>query len=188
MLGDDGLHVVVADVDGEQPERADVARVRRHEGARQVEDVHQPAGQQRAGAAERGEREVADVEALGDGHLAQRVGLVPRGDLQDAGGRALQREVELRAELLEAVARRLDRQRDLPAQQVRRDPAERDVFAGELHRARGRLHQPADALEQRRLAGAVRAEQRDDLVLAHAEVDVEQDLHRPVGHVDARAR
>ena len=131
MLGDDGLHVVVADVDGEQPERADVARVRGHERARQVEDVHQPAGQQRAGAAERGEREVADVEALGDGHLAQRVGLVPRGDLEDAGGHPLQGEVELRAELGQAVDRRLDRQRDLAAQQVRGDPAEGDVGVGD---------------------------------------------------------
>src|SRR3712207_8709542 len=60
--------------------------------------VHQPAGQQRAGAAERGEREVADVEAPRHGHLAQRVGLVPRGDLQDAGGGALQVQTQLLAD------------------------------------------------------------------------------------------
>ena len=49
-----------------------------------------------------------------------------------------------------------------------------------------RLRQQAgDALEQRRLAGAVRAEQRDDLALVDLEVEPEQDLHRPVGHVDA---
>ena len=104
------------------------------------------------GAAERGEREVADVEALGDGDLAQRVGLVPRGDLQDAGGGPLQREVELRAELRPSPSiARLDRQRDLAAQQVRGDPAEDDVRVGDgglvaavrvAHRARvgaGRL-------------------------------------------------
>ena len=56
------------------------------------------------------------------------------------------------------------------------------------HRAGLRPHEAADALEERRLAGAVGAEQGDDLAGRHVEVDVEQDLHRAVGHVDAAAR
>ena len=48
-------------------------------------------------------------------------------------------------------------------------------------------HQPADALEQGGLAGAVGAEQGDDLARGDVEVDAEEDLHRAVGHVDALA-
>ena len=44
---------------------------------------------------------------------------------------------------------------------------------------RGR-QQPGDALEQRRLAGAVGAEQGDDLALVDVEVEPEEDLHGPV--------
>ena len=47
---------------------------------------------------------------------------------------------------------------------------------------------PGDAryrLQQRRLAGAVRAEQGDDLALADVEVDAEQHLHVAVAHVEA---
>ena len=36
-----------------------------------------------------------------------------------------------------------------------------------------------DRLEQRRLAGAVGAEQGDDLALVDLEVDAEEHLHRP---------
>ena len=92
---DVGLDVVVLHVDGQQAEGRDVARVRRHQHGRQAEHVDQPAEQQRAGAAEGGQREVADVEAALDGDLAQRVGLVPRGDLEDAGGAGLGRQPEL---------------------------------------------------------------------------------------------
>ena len=41
------------------------------------------------------------------------------------------------------------------------------------------------ALQQRRLAGAVGAEQGDDLAFVDVEVDAEEDLQRPVGDVDA---
>ncbi len=126
-----GLHVVVLHVDGEQPERRDVAGVRRHQHPRDAEDVHQPAQQQRAGAAEGGEGEVADVEAALDGDLAQRVGLVPGGDLQDAGGTGLRGQVELLGQLLDAGAGGGDVERDLAAEQVGRDPAEHDVRVGD---------------------------------------------------------
>ena len=46
----------------------------------------------------------------------------------------------------------------------------------------------ADGLEQRRLAGAVGAEQGDDLALPHLEVDAEEHLHLVVGDVDAAAQ
>ena len=85
VLAHGGLHVVVLDIDGQQAERRDVARVQRHDHSGQVEDVDQPAGQQGAGAAERGEGEVADVQATLDRDLAKGVGLVPRRDLQDPG-------------------------------------------------------------------------------------------------------
>src|SRR5690606_17598003 len=42
-----------------------------------------------------------------------------------------------------------------------------------------------DGLQQRGLAGAVGAEQRDDLACLHREVHIEEDLHRPVGDIDA---
>ena len=61
-----------------------------------------------------------------------------------------------------------------------------DVAAVEDDRALVGLDHAADGLEQRRLAGAVRAEQRDDLALVDLEVDVEEHLH--VAVVDLRAR
>ena len=59
-----------------------------------------------------------------------------------------------------------------------------DVAAVEEDRPADRVDQPADRLEQRRLAGAVGAEQRDDLALADLDVDAEQHLHPVVRHVE----
>ena len=130
---DVGLDVVVLDVDGQQAEGRDVARVRRDEHGRDAEDVHQPAQQKRPGAAEGGQGEVADVEAALDGDLAQRVGLVPRRDLEYAGGAGLGGESELPREGLDPGASGIHVERDLAAQQVRRDPAEHDVGVGDRH-------------------------------------------------------
>ena len=47
------------------------------------------------------------------------------------------------------------------------------------------LDDPADRLQQRRLAGAVRAEQRDDLALVDLDVDTEQHLPAAVPDVEA---
>ena len=44
--------------------------------------------------------------------------------------------------------------------------------------------EPADRAQQRRLAGAVRAEQREHLALLHFEADVEEHLHRAVAEVE----
>ena len=131
---DVGLHVVVLDVDGQQPERGHVAGVGRHQDGRDAEHVHQPAQQQRAGAAERGEGEVADVEAALDGDLAQRVGLVPGRDLEDAGrARPRASGPSFDGQRLDALAGGVDVERDLTAEQVRRDPAEHDVRVGDRH-------------------------------------------------------
>ena len=50
-----------------------------------------------------------------------------------------------------------------------------------------RLLGAADGAQQRRLAGAVGAEQRDDLALLDVEVDAEQHLHAVVLDVDVAA-
>ena len=129
---DVGADVVVLDVDGEQAEGRDVARVRRHQHGAETEHVHQAAQQQRARATEGGQGEVAYVEAALDGDLAQRVGLVPRRDLQHAGRARLGREPELRRRAPRCRRRGcVDVEGDLAAQQVRRDPAEEDVCVGD---------------------------------------------------------
>src|SRR5699024_1479867 len=121
VLGDHGLDVVVLHVDGEQPERADVARVLRHDDPGQVEDVDQPAGEQRPGPAEGGEHEVADVEPSLHRDLAQGVGLVPGRDLEDAGRAPDRVDLEGGRQGVDAGAGRLDVERDLTAEQVGRD-------------------------------------------------------------------
>src|SRR5918999_4711936 len=67
---DERLHVVGAQVGGEQPEGAEVARVAGDEDRPQAEDVDQPARRQRAGPAEGAEIEVAHVEPALDRDLA----------------------------------------------------------------------------------------------------------------------
>src|SRR5665647_3514667 len=131
VFADCGLNVVVPDIDGQQPERRDVAGVLRHDDSGQVEDVDQSTGQQGTGAAERGQHEVPDVQATLDRDLAQRVGLVPGRDLQDPGGARIGAESEPAGDVLYAGASRGRIQRDLPAQQVRRNTAEHEVCVGD---------------------------------------------------------
>jgi hypothetical protein len=59
-----------------------------------------------------------------------------------------------------------------------------DVAAGEHHRTGAGPLEPGDHPEQRRLAGAVRAEERERLAPAHVERDVEQHLQGAVREVD----
>ena len=59
-----------------------------------------------------------------------------------------------------------------------------DGLAVQPHRATVREPEPADHPEQRRLPCAVGPEHRECLPFAHLEVDVEQDLHRPVAEVE----
>ena len=58
------------------------------------------------------------------------------------------------------------------------------VTAVEDDRSAGRLDETGDRAEQRRLSGAVRPEERDDLALVDLEVDAEQHLNAVVVHVD----
>ena len=131
MPGDGRLDVVVLDVDGEQAEGRDVAGVLRDDDAGEAEDVDEAAGEQRAGAAEGREHEVAHVETALDRDLAQGVGLVPRRDLEDAGGAALEVELEPLGEGVDAGSGGVDVEGDLAAEQVRGDPAEDDVGVGD---------------------------------------------------------
>ena len=62
----------------------------------------------------------------------------------------------------------------------------RDVAAVEPHHAALGHLEAADDAQDRRLARAVRAEQRDALAPLDLEVDVEEHLHRAVGEVDVR--
>ncbi len=128
---DGGLDIVVLDVDGEQAEGRDVSWVLGDDDASEAEDVDEAAGEERAGAAEGRQHEVADVEATLDRHLAQGVGLVPRGDLEDAGGAVLEVEAESLGQGLDAGTGGVDVEGDLPTEQVRGDPAEYDVGVGD---------------------------------------------------------
>jgi hypothetical protein len=62
-----------------------------------------------------------------------------------------------------------------------------DVAAFEEDRAADRVDHAGDGLQERRLAGTVRAQQGDALAGAHLEVDAEEDLHLVVGDLDAAA-
>ena len=58
------------------------------------------------------------------------------------------------------------------------------VEAGDGDAAAARRGEPGDGLERRAFAGAVAAEQRHGLPFGKLDADAEQDLARPVEHVD----
>lgn len=149
ISSDVGLDIVVLDVDGEQSERGDVTRVERNDDAGKIEDVDECAGQQRAGAAESGEHEVTDIEAALDRDLAQRVGLVPGGDLEDSGRGFLRTQAELCSDFADATAGGIRVERDLPAEEVGRDPSEEDVGIGD-----GRFHTTVAVADRPRVGPA----------------------------------
>ena len=62
-----------------------------------------------------------------------------------------------------------------------------DVSSPEVHGASDGVDETGDGFEHRRLAGAVRPQQGDDLALLDLEVDTEQHLHAVIGHVQATA-
>src|SRR5205085_1565689 len=57
---------------------------------------------------------------------------------------------------------------------ARRAPVAEDVVTADRHRAGARRDDTADDVDERGLAGAIRAEQRENLALADLEVDVLQ--------------
>src|SRR5699024_5968338 len=83
-----------------------------------------------ARAAERDHREVTDVQAPLDRDLTQRIGLVPGGYFEDPRGTILYAEVELARQGRDPASRRVHIERDLAAQQMRRDTAEYQVRVG----------------------------------------------------------
>ena len=62
----------------------------------------------------------------------------------------------------------------------------RDVVSHESDRSLARVVEPVDGAEGRRLPGAVRADERHDLALAHVDRDALERLDRPVERVDVR--
>ena len=137
LVRDASGDVVGAPVDREQAEGRDVSGVRRHEAAFPAEKARYRRRLRRARAAEGKQREAPRVDALLDGHLADRVRLVPVGDLDNALGERFHRE--LAAEALrqrgEAGAGALDGEQDAAADQRRRKAPERKVGVGDGHLA-----------------------------------------------------
>ena len=129
---DRGLDVVVLEVDGEEAERGDRARGGRDQGRPEAQELDEAAGQERTGASERHQRVVARIEAALDAHLLDGVRLVPRRDLENALGRALGGEAELRGDGLDPLPGEIEGQRHLAAEEMRRDAAEDEL--GVSHR------------------------------------------------------
>ena len=107
---------------------------------------------------------VVDLRALQPGHRA--------GEAQGL----------LDAEVREDAATLGDVDDALAGDLLRRPALER--AAVELDVAREQRQHPRQRAQRRRLAGAVRAEQGDDLALAHLEVDVEHDRQPAVPGAD----
>ena len=129
---DVGLHVVVLDVDGEQAERRDVAGVGRHQHAR--------AGRAcRSSRHSSSEPEPPKVVSVKSRTSRPRLTVTWRSALawfhaeisRMPVAQRLGRQAELRGERLDAGAGGVDVERDLAAEQVRRDPAEDDVGVGD---------------------------------------------------------
>ncbi len=143
--------------------RGQLAQARRERGA--VRPVH---AARRLVEADRDRRLAAAQHELEREPLALAAGDVARVAV---GQRAGARHVVADALVQEQVARVLQQQRDAP---------------GPAHLAARRVDQPGEQAQQRRLAGAVAAHQRDRLAGCELEVDALQD-RRPVGDLVPRA-
>jgi hypothetical protein len=75
--------MIGAPVDGKQTEGGEVAGIGWHDAGPHAEEIHDCRRLRRARAAEGEERKIAGIDAALDGHLADGVGLVPVGDLDD---------------------------------------------------------------------------------------------------------
>ena len=130
MPADGGAHVVVAHVDGEQAEGGQVAGVARHEHARQTEHVHQPA---------RGsEPDPPKVAIVKSRTSSPRLTVTWRSALAWFQAEISRMPVAGRSSSSRAgrqgprsAARSVDVERDLAAEQVRRDPAQDEVRVGD---------------------------------------------------------
>jgi hypothetical protein len=122
---------------GGEPDRAQHARVRRHEHARRADALGERARVQRAAAAERDEHEPARVDAALDAHPAQR----PRhrrvgrrderaGDREHAGLARRRRAVHPLGQRAHGGVRPRRVERDAAAERARVDVPEHDVRVG----------------------------------------------------------
>ena len=124
--------VVVAHLGAEQAERRQHAGMARDDDRAHAEQRGEVGAVQRAGAAEGHQREVARVVAALDRHQPERADHVVVHDVEDALRRRLQREPERPGHpLLDGPPRPIDVERDLAAEQVRRDAAEHQVGVGD---------------------------------------------------------
>src|SRR5205823_11482845 len=106
--------------------------------------------------------------------------------LPDAGGplpepeRAAERRLRGETDVLERRQEREDaRDLERPAEALTGAPERRlvrDVDAVERDRARRRPVDPGEEVEERRLAGAVRADDPEELSLGNLEADIDDDL------------
>ena len=158
-LGDD---LVGAPIDGEQAERREIAGIGRHDAGLHVEQVHHRGRLRRSRAAERQQRKAARIDAALDGHLPDRVGLIPVGDLDDAVGELLDAHVagQPRGERGDAGARARHVEGDAAADQRSRNATEHQIGVGD-----GRL---AAALRVTHRTGIGARAFRADLEMAFA--------------------
>ena len=125
------LGELVAEVGDEVADGAEQAGRRRHEHRERPHQLGDGVRVERAGAAVGDEREVARVVAALDGDEPQRARHVLVHDREDPLGRLLDRgEAHRVGDRLDRRARRLDVERHLAAEQLRREVTEHDVGVG----------------------------------------------------------
>ena len=142
------LHVIVLHVDDQEAERRQIARRHRNQRRAEAQQVQQAPGQQGARAAEGHERVVARVEPALDADLSDRVRLVPRGDFENSLGGPQRIETDRVSDPREPALGGVAIERDLTAEEPRRNAAEGQVRVG-----RRRLV-PAPAIAHRAGIGA----------------------------------
>ena len=129
-LGDDAIG---SPIDRKQPEGGQIAGIARNDACLHPEQLHDRWRLRRTGAAEGEQREGARVDAALDRHLANCVGLIPVGDLDDAMGELLHghRAGKPRGQGGEPCARTRDVERDAPADERARNASEDEVRIGD---------------------------------------------------------
>src|SRR5205085_11031124 len=95
-----------------------------------AQEMGEPSRGERPGPAEGDERVIARVEAPLHADLADRVGLIPRRDLENPLRRPQRVEAEGPAETRQAALRGVAIERDLAAEQMRRDASQHEVRVG----------------------------------------------------------